>query len=106
MENHTVQIVGMVWYDSIENYEACLRIMRDSHKLPARYHLWRMKAETGEKSLRRQGKTVVRVVIDPKAFTRWCHVRGLDLDADARNQYAARVAYQIATGGQADSGTH
>jgi len=101
-----IQIIGMVWYDSIDSYNACLRIMSDSHKLHANYHLWRMQAETGEKRLRRAGKTVVRAVIDPKTFPDWCRDRGLDIDADARNQFASFVAHQIATGGQTETGLH
>lgn len=106
MEDMPIQIIGMVWYDSIDNYNACLAIMSDRHKLPANYHLWRMKADTGEKQLRRSGKTVVRAVIDPKTFPDWCRARVLDIDSNARNEFANRVAYQIETGGHTDGGAH
>lgn len=105
MTGMPVQIVGMVWYNA-EDYDACLRIMEDRAKLHTSYHLWRMDAETGEKRLRREGKTVVRAIIDPKTFPDWCLERDLHIDSYARNQFASRVAYQIATGGQADSGIH
>ena len=100
-----VQIVGMVWYKP-EDYDACLGIMADRHKLFANFHQWRMSAETGEKKLRRQGKTVIRVFIDPETFYGWCQDRKLDINADARNQYAGWVAYQIATGSQESGESH
>ena len=77
-----VQIIGMVWYKP-EEYDACLAIMSDRTKLHPNYHLWRMDAETGEKRLRREGKTVIRAFIDPKEFPAWCRERGLDIDASA-----------------------
>lgn len=100
-----VQIIGMVWYRA-EEYDACLAIMSDRAKLHTSYHLWRMDAETGEKRLQREGKTVVRAHIDPKEFPGWCRDRGLDIDARARNQFAAWIAYQIATGGHQPTGNH
>jgi hypothetical protein len=100
-----VQIIGMVWYKP-EEYDACLAIMEDRKKLHTSYHLWRMAAETGEKRFRREGKTVIRAFIDPKTFPEWCRNRSLHIDAHARNQFAARVAHQIATGGQTADGLH
>lgn len=100
-----IQIVGMVWYKA-EEYDACMRIMTDRNKLFSNFHQWRMSAETGEKTLRRQGKTVIRAFIDPKTFYAWCQDRQLDINADARNQYAGFIAYQIATGGQESSESH
>lgn len=100
-----IQIIGMVWYKP-EEYDACRQIMADGHKLHASYHQWRMDAETGEKRLRRSGKTVIRAIIDPKTFPDWCQSRSLNIDADARNQYAGFVAYEIATGGQKSSESH
>lgn len=97
---NAVQIVGMVWYRQ-EEYQACRTIMADSTKFSPSFHIWRMNAETGEKNLRRQGKTVIRAYIDPETFPAWCRERGLNLDANARNQFASFVAYQTATGGQA-----
>jgi hypothetical protein len=83
-----IRITGMVWY-KLEHYDAILRIMADSQKLPATFHEWRMKAETGEKVRRRSGEFVVRVFIDPETFPDWCRSRGLNVDAQARNLFAA-----------------
>lgn len=83
----TVRATGMAWY-RLEDYSAILRIMTDSAKLPRTFHEWLMKAEKGEKSLRRDGHIVMRVIIDPKSFPDWCKSRGLNIDAQARIQFA------------------
>jgi hypothetical protein len=100
-----VHIVGIPWYRA-EEYDACVAIMSDRAKLHTSYHLWRMDAETREKQTIRLGKTVVRVFIDPKEFPGWCRERGLNIDANARGQFAAFVAKEIATGGQQSTGKH
>lgn len=86
-----VTIVGMAWYKA-EHYDAIRRVMADGHKLPATFHEWRMKAEAGEKLQRRAGQIVVRAFIDPETFPGWCGARGLNVDAQARMQYAASIA--------------
>lgn len=86
-----IRVTGMVWYRP-EDYSAILRIMTDSQKLPRTFHEWRMKAESGEKKLRRDGHTIVRAYIDPETFPDWCRSRGLDIDAEARMQYANLIA--------------
>lgn len=98
METKTIEAIGMVWYKA-ETYDACMRIMEDRAKLHTLYHLWRMDAETGEKRLRRQGKTVVRAFINPETFSDWCQTRGLNIDAKARNQFAAETARQYVING-------
>ena len=102
---NTVQIVGMVWYKP-ETYDACMRIMEDRTKLHASYHLWRMDAETGEKRFRRDGKTVVRAYIDPETFSEWCLTRSLNIDAKARNQFAANIAHEYVTHGYHNDSLH
>jgi hypothetical protein len=83
-----VSATGMAWY-RLEDYSAILSIMTDSAKLPRTFHEWRMKAEKGEKDLRRDGHIVMRVFIDPKTFPDWCNSRGLNIDAQARIQFAS-----------------
>lgn len=98
MTQQSVLIVGMAWYRQ-EEYDAIRRIMADGLKLPPSFHVWRMNAETGEKKLRREGKTVVRVRIDPETFADWCRARGLNVDAKARIEFAASVAHDYAVNG-------
>lgn len=95
MNPSIIQITGMVWYKP-EHYDAVLRIMSDGKQLPRTFHEWRMKAESGEKMRRRNGEIVVRAFIDPETFPDWCRARGLNIDAKARNLFAATVAKETA----------
>ena len=87
----------MAWY-RFEDYEAILRIMSDSNKLPTSFHVWLMKAEAGEKKYRRDGHIVIRAYIDPETFPDWCRLRDLNIDAQARMEYAGLIAKEQ-TGG-------
>lgn len=98
-------IIGMAWYQS-EHYGAIRRIMSDSHKLPATFHEWRMQADIREKQERRLGKIVVRANIDPETFPDWCRSRGLNIDAQARMQYAATIAHETVMRSHAESDGH
>lgn len=93
--NMQIRVTGMVWYRS-QDYDAILRIMSDSQKLPRTFHEWRMKAEAGEKKLQREGHIIVRAYIDPETFPDWCNARGLNLDAQARTHYANTIAAERA----------
>lgn len=92
-----VRITAMAWYRA-EDYDAILRIKADRHKLPRTFVEWRMKAESGEKKLRRDGHTVLRAYIDPETFPDWCRARGLHVDAQARMHFAAIAAKEQAGG--------
>ena len=103
MESARVEAVGMVWYQR-EHYSAILGIMADRDQLPASFHVWLMKAETGEKKYRREGKIVVRAFIDPETFPDWCRTRGLNIDAKARMEFANFVAYDTVQRRHAETG--
>ncbi|WP_298624613.1 hypothetical protein [uncultured Zoogloea sp.] len=103
MQPQTTKIVGIAWY-APEHYDAILGIMADRHKLSPTFHEWRMNAESLEKKLRRDGNIVVRTLIDPKTFPDWCRSRGLNVDAQARMEYANAVAKDTADRTQAESG--
>lgn len=91
MEKSIPVIAGMVWYHR-EDYDACLRIMTDSDKLPRSFSVWLSKAEYGEQKLKLDGYAVVRAYIDPKTFPDWCRSRGLDINSNARTEYANFIA--------------
>ena len=86
-----IRAVAMVWYRA-EDYSAVLRVMSDSDKLPATFEKWLFKAQKNEKEMRRKGYTVIRICIDPETFPDWCRARGLDVNANARNLFAAESA--------------
>ena len=101
--NSDVRVVGMVWYRS-EDYDAIRRIMADGNIFSTSFLIWRMEAETGEKKLRRNGHTVVRVFIDPETFPDWCRTRGLNIDAKARTTFADGVAYETVRSSHGETG--
>ncbi|MBK3745838.1 hypothetical protein G3A39_42535 [Paraburkholderia aspalathi] len=88
-----VQIFGIGWYEK-DDYAAILKIMSDKHVLPATYRDWKQKAERLEAETKAKGVTVVRAIIDPKAFPAWCTIRGMKIDAEARMLFASEYAYK------------
>lgn len=94
------QIAGMAWFKP-ENFVKLRAMFEDGNKLHRTYPEWLKAALTGQKQLESRGIRVIRVDIDPDDFPKWCKSKGLNLNANARTQYASFVAYQIATGGQA-----
>lgn len=89
------RIAGMVWY-RLEDYEAAVAIMEDRDKLPGTYSAWRIKAEQSEKQMQRLGWSTTRAYINAADFVAWCRARGLNLNAEARNQFANSVALDAA----------
>lgn len=89
------RIAGMVWY-RLEDYEAAVAIMEDRNQLPETYAAWRIKAEQSEKQMQRIGWITTRAYINTTDFLAWCRVRNLNLNAEARNQFANSVALDAA----------
>jgi len=86
-----IRAVGMVWY-SLEHFDEIKAMMEDGNKLHRTYSEWRLAAEQGERKFRREGNLVVRAHLVPDAFRQFCSERGLNLNAEARNQFASWVA--------------
>jgi hypothetical protein len=80
--------VGLPWY-SLEHYQALRSSLADGAKLPPDYETWRIATEQMEREVQRSGVEVVRVPIEPDAFSAWCETAGLSRDAAARARYAA-----------------
>lgn len=89
--------VGIAWYNR-EDYNAIRRIMADRHKLPRTFDEWRKKAERREQELIRNGHPVHRALIDSKTFPDWCRARNLDINAQARMEFANWIAKERETG--------
>lgn len=87
--------VGIPWYRKAD-YRKILKIMTDSHLLPATYEQWEHKAQSVEADMRAQGYVVVRAIIDPKTFRAWCRERSLNVDARGRSEFAHHEAYHQA----------
>ncbi|AKH38101.1 MULTISPECIES: Rossmann-fold NAD(P)-binding domain-containing protein [Nitrosomonas] len=95
MEKPSPFKIGMVWYYR-EDYNAILRIMTDSHKLPESFDIWLAEAEQDEDNLTQDGYTVVRTRIDPETFLGWCRSQGLNADFEARMGFANFIVKQSA----------
>jgi len=95
-----IEIVGIVWYRR-DQYELAKTIMVDGANLPPTYSAWLHAAQQVVERVKGAGKTPVRAYIDPATFPIWCQARGLDINADARNQFANIVAYHSRTMGNA-----
>lgn len=93
--NEPRKIAGMVWY-RLEDYESAVAIMEDRQQLPATYSAWRIKAEQSEKHMQRLGWSTTRAYINAPDFLAWCRQHGLNLNAEARNQFANSVALDAA----------
>ncbi len=91
MERPPVEVYGLPWY-RIKDYATIRRIMVDGHKFPCSFATWRLCNKHGEKILKQEGKMVVRVVIDPEVFRRWCDAYSLDRNFIARFLYAGLIA--------------
>ena len=91
MKDIPISALGMVWY-SLEHYPDIKAMMKDGDRLPATYSEWRLKAEQGERQMRRQGHLVIRAHLVPDAFRQHCVSHGLDLDAKGRTHFASSVA--------------
>ncbi len=90
--NATVALLGIAWYLE-QDYPAILRLMADADKLPATFSRWQQIAEQTERRCRTEGRVVIRAVIDPATFPEWCARHDLQVDARARNAFAAEQAY-------------
>ncbi len=80
----------MAWYKE-KDYQK-LRLLftdgADTAKFPEFYEEWLDNAEEAQRQRNASGYEVIRVVIEPAAFTKWCKLRKISPDAKARKTYA------------------
>lgn len=84
-------VAGMPWY-ARDDYPRVLEVMADANKLPHSFDAWLKRAEENEGGLKAAGYIVFRAEIEPDEFRVWCAVRRLNVDAEARNLFAAEYA--------------
>ncbi|MDT7849935.1 hypothetical protein Q9292_09960 [Methylophilus sp. VKM B-3414] len=95
--DNTIKLLPISWYTA-EEYDAAISIMADRDNLPRSYDAWLKKAIHTEQQAIASGYAVQRVIINPKEFSRWCHDRGLDINAEARGRYITEVAINSKSG--------
>lgn len=81
---------GIPWYRR-NDYPRILKIMVDGESLPPTFDEWEKRAKYAERERSAVGP-VYRVEVRPEKFVAWCAERGLDVDADARMQFASNPA--------------
>ena len=79
--------IGLPWY-SREDYPRVREMMSDRHNLASTYEQWLAAAENNESVGRQAGLDIVRVMIEPDAFARWCAGKGVEPGSAARMDYA------------------
>jgi hypothetical protein len=80
-------VVAIPWYRR-EDWGRLKSILSDASALHDAFEDWQKEAVSVERTLRRQGHRVERVVIDIDVFRTWCFIRGRPTDAAARSEYA------------------
>lgn len=88
-----IRAVGFCWYRR-EEYDRLRKLMVDGRKLPRTFDDWLSKATKGVEHFEKQGAVAVKVYLDPVTFPAWCIDRGLNLDANARMQFANEGAME------------
>lgn len=89
-------LTAIAWY-SAEDWPTIKARATDSEKLHDSYADWLASAMEIERTLRKDGRKVVRVLIAPDALTLWCSFRGVENNGEARTQYAAEIARKQAS---------
>jgi len=89
----TVTVIGIPWY-SRKNWDALKAIFSDASELHDTFDQWRNSARNVEKRMRQEGFIVERIDIDPGIFPKWCSMRGLKMNAQARSKFASEVAQE------------
>ena len=79
-------IVGIAWYRSAD-WERLLQLFPDRSSMQDSHREWLVDALRTEQIVQAEGRVVKRVIIHPGELARWCRVRGLRPDAQARARY-------------------
>lgn len=86
--SQTRRKIALPWYRR-EDYPAIRDMVSDPHNLAPSYDQWLAAAENNESVGRQAGLEIVRILVDPSSFARWCAAQGLDPDGTARMRYVA-----------------
>lgn len=88
-----IRASGIPWYMR-QDYPRILHIMADVEVLPPTYEAWRKRADQIKREITKQGGIAVEAIIDPATLPAWCAARGLNVDANARSQFASEWAFR------------
>jgi len=88
MSQYKAKALGIAWYKE-EDYLRLKDLFVDGHTLPDTFNEWLDKAQNLFNQHRTKGHIVEKVYIDPNTFPDWCRGRGLDIDTNARSEFAS-----------------
>ena len=88
-----VRATGIPWYRP-KDYDRLKAMFTDGRELPDTFDSWLSRAKAIYDRLTKEGHVVHQAFIDPDAFPEWCRVRRLEMNAQARSQYAGEYAAQ------------
>jgi hypothetical protein len=80
---------GKPWYNP-KDYPKLVQLFTDGSEFPECYDEWLDLAEEEERHANARGTEIVRIMIEPAAFSKWCKLRGLAPGVAARKDYARR----------------
>ena len=87
MKNAPIRAAGIAWFRP-EDYDRCRQLFIDGDKLAETYQEWHRAAQRAFDQFTAAGHLVERAYLDPETFPAWCTARGLQIDANARMQFA------------------
>jgi hypothetical protein len=86
-----VSVVSIFWIRR-DDYGRFLDICSDADQLPPTYEKWLYRTDKHLKRLTRRGREIIKVEVDLDEFVAWCRSKGLNVDGNARSEYANVVA--------------
>lgn len=88
---HRMQSVGAAFYRE-DQWDRLVELSIDSEKLSENYQSWKETFEKTTRLLRDRGIKINSVQVDVEELNDWCQKRNIDLNGEARAQYAAELA--------------
>jgi hypothetical protein len=83
--------VGILWFKR-EDYGRYLAIVADPDNVPASFREWQERANEAIAFVEAEGGRPIRVEVTPEKLAAWCALRGLRVDSNGRNAFAADPA--------------
>ena len=87
-KKHKVDTIGLVWFRR-EDWLSLLQMFPDRDGMQDDYDSWLADVCDLERTLKRQGHTVTRVIVTPDELAAWCALHGLTPIASARAEYVS-----------------
>ena len=87
-------LMCIAWY-RLQDWNELTIMLPDLKPFSGTYQEWLQRAEKSLRENEGNGRTVIRVVIYPERFRRWCRYQGLDIDAEAHKEFVNEECLRI-----------